>query len=392
MTQLVGLTVARLFINTGLRMVYPFLPALARGMGVEVTAVYRLVTLRNVAGFLSPLFGPLSERFGRKPILMSAVLLFALACLVVVIWPAYWALGVTFVFIALAKVIYDPVMQAHVGDTVPYRQRGRALAVTETSWAGALLLGAPAIGLTLHLWGWRAPFLGLGVLGATAVFLLWRVLPALPTGTRRFTSWRDTVRTVRQHPVIWAAALYAMLSMGANEILFIVYGDWMEVTFALSLASLGLASAVIGGAEILGEIIAGLAVDRFGKRPVIIATGLLNALAYLLLPHTSVTLLTAVFSLFLLFLTFEITVVGGIPLLTELVPGARSVVMSVTLAAAAMGRAIGSLLGPLIWQRIGFVGSGMIAAIVMLAAIFVLARWLKEHDHGRGAPRMNEIL
>ncbi|MCA9933876.1 MAG: MFS transporter [Ardenticatenaceae bacterium] len=376
--QLLALTIARLFLNTGLRMVYPFIPALARGLGVEITAVYRLVTFRNFAGLLSPVFGPLSERYGRKPIIIIATLLFALGCLIVVVWPAYWGLGATLIVIGIAKVIFDPAMQAYIGDTVPYQQRGRALALTETSWAGGLLVGAPAIGFAIQTWGWRAPFVWLGGLAIGAALLLWRTLPRIPHAAHRLLTLRDTARTIRQHPVIWAAALYTLLAMCANEIFFIVYGDWMEASFALSLASLGLASGIIGGAEISGEVMAGFLVDRFGKRPVIITAGLLNAAAYFIIPYTAVSLSAALVTLVVLSIFFEITLVGGVPLLTELVPGARSVVMAVALAAGALGRAIGSLAGPLIWEYAGFRGSSVAATAVMFLGILVLARWVKE--------------
>ena len=75
--QLALIALARLCLNSGLRMVYPFAPAFSRQLGVPVTAVYRLVTIRNLAGFLSPLFGPLSERFGRRVILFGAMLFFS---------------------------------------------------------------------------------------------------------------------------------------------------------------------------------------------------------------------------------------------------------------------------------------------------------------------------
>lgn len=395
LVQLSALTVARLFLNTGLRMVYPFLPAIARGVGVELTAVYRLVTLRNFAGLLSPLFGPLIERYGRKPLMIAAILLFAAGSLIVVIWPAYWSLGVTLVLIGIAKVIFDPAMQSYIGDLVPYSRRGRALAVTELAWSGALLLGAPLIGLAIQVGGWQSPFLWLGMLAAASAVLLWRAIPRIRASTLasalapasaaapRLLTLGDTARTVRRHPVIWAAAFYALLATSANEIFFIVYGDWMEGSFGLALGALGLASAVIGGSEIVGEISAGLLVDHFGKRQVIITTGLLNALAYLAIPFTGVSLVSALVSLALLFWFFEVTLVGGVPLLTELVPTARSVVMSVVLAAAALGRGVGSLVGPIVFQRAGLTGSGLTAAVVMLLAMLVLARWVREADTGR---------
>ncbi|MCP4422014.1 MAG: MFS transporter, partial [Chloroflexi bacterium] len=126
--QLVLMALARLFLNSGLRMVYPFAPAFARQLHVPVTAVYRLVTYRNLAGFLSPLFGPLSEKFGRKATMIGGVICFSVGCLLVWLWPNYWLLGAALIIISVAKVIYDPAMQAYVGEKVPYKQRGKAFA------------------------------------------------------------------------------------------------------------------------------------------------------------------------------------------------------------------------------------------------------------------------
>lgn len=376
--QLTIITLARFVTNTGLRMVYPFAPAISRGLGVPITAVYRLITLRNLSGFLSPLFSPLSERFGRRPILVAAMLLFSFGCGLVYLWPAYWPLGVSLALVAVAKVIYDPAMQAYVGDVVPYRQRGRAIAVTEFSWAGALLLGAPVIGLMIARQGWSAPFVWLSLLGVGTAVALWRLLPQSDGNHHPHVTLRQITAVIRRYPVIWVAAVYILLVMAANEILFIVYGDWMENSFDLSLTNLGMASGVIGGAEITGELFAGWAVDRFGKRPVIIATGLLNALVYAIIPFTGMTLLSALVTLFVLFLFFEITVVGGVPLMTELVPQARSVVMAMVLAFGAMGRALGSFIGPVFWDFGGFITNGLVSAGMMVAAVLILALLIKE--------------
>jgi len=376
--QLVALTLARLFITTSMRIVYPFAPALARGLGVA--SIYPLISLRNFSGFLSPLFSPLSERYGRKPLLIFSAALFSAGSMLVVVWPTYWMLGAAMIITAVIKVIYDPAMQAHVGDTVPYQQRGKAIAVTELSWAGALLVGAPAVGLMMQRWGWRAPFFWLSVLAAISVFLLWRLLPGGKPAHSQINSLRDINGLLRRRPMIWAVVIFSGLISSANELLFIVYGDWMETSFTLSLASLGLASSVIGGAEITGEIFAGWSVDRFGKRRVVAITAVLNGILYLIVPFTGGNLILSLASLFLLFLFYEITYVGSLPLFTEIAADGRGVVMAMVLAASAVGRTAGSLLGPIVWQRGGLIANGALAAVAMITAVFVLVKWIREGE------------
>jgi predicted MFS family arabinose efflux permease len=376
--QLLTISLARLVINTGLRMVYPFAPALARGLGVELASFYNLVTLRNVAGFVSPLFDPLAKRFGHRSVISQAMLLFSASCLLVLVWPSLWPLAVALVFINLAKVIFDPAMQAYVGNRIPYNQRGKAFAVTELSWAGALLVGAPLVGLAIDSAGWQTPFLWLALLGIASTVLIWRVIPARQPYSGLSIRSLSTLQIVGQHPVIWAACVYSLLIMAANETFFIVYGDWMEGSFELRLASLGLASGIIGGAEIVGEVFAGWSVDHFGKRPVVISTGLLTALTYLIIPFVSQQLFSALLMLFMLFLFFETTVVGAIPLLSEIVPRSKGVVMAMVLAFGALGRALGDIIGPRIWDRVGLAGNGLAAAAIMTVAVILLARWIRE--------------
>ncbi len=276
--QLGILTFGRLCINTLLRIVYPFAPAFARGLGVPVTTIYLIISLRNLTGLLSPIFAPLAERYGRRNVMAISAAVFSAATLLVAGVPAVWSLGVALVAAGAVKVIYDPAMQSYLGDAVPYGQRGRALSLTEFGWSGAFLLGAPLSGWLIARQGWNAPFLWLGLGGAAAAVLIWRALPAARHSTRQVITITYMAHMLRRHPVIWAAALFLLLPLVAQEALFIVYGDWMETTFDLSLTGLGLATTLIGLAELTGELTAGWSVDRFGKRPVVALGGVLTAL------------------------------------------------------------------------------------------------------------------
>ncbi len=375
--QLIALMAARFVLNTGLRFVYPYAPELARGLNVPRQDVYYLISLRNLTGFLSPVFGPLSERYGRRAVLVLGMVMFSAGVLMVVLWPIYWVLGIALCTTGIAKILYDPAMQAHVGEEVPYERRGRAIAITEYSWSLALLIGVPVLGFIMQRQGWRAPFLWLSVSGIIASILLWRTIHERVQKSRAAAENSVVFKVLKRNPVVIYAALYIILFVAANEMLFIVFGGWMEDSFSLSLTSLGVAAAVIGGAELAGETISGWSVDRYGKRRVIMFTGTVTAFCNLLLPVTSVTLAGALITLFVLFMSFEITIVGGIPLMTELVPQSRAVVMSIILAAMFAGRTLGSLLGPLVWNSLGFSAAGLIWAAVAGAAIFIMYRYVK---------------
>lgn len=373
------LTFSRFLQNTLLRIVYPFAPAFARGLGVPIATIYLVVSIRNLLSLLSPLFAPLPERFGHRNVMAAILLLLSVVCLLAAGVPVFWTLAIALIAAGVMKVIFDPTMQAYLGDVVPYAERGKAISMTEFAWSGAFLVGAPLTGWLIARQGWPAPFLWLGLAAIPAAVLLWRMLPP-----RRKVAGHQTItlgytwQMVRRHPIIWASSLYMMLTLVAQESFFIVYGDWMESTFNLSLTNLGAATILIGLAEMGGEAMAGWSVDRFGKRPVVILCGLLNAAIFLIIPLSTGSLVTAMAVMVALFFTFEIAVVGAIPLLTELVPSARTAVMSMSLGAMAAGRTIGSSIGPIAWAKMGVAGNSTIAAVMMLLAALVLARWLHE--------------
>lgn len=56
--------------------------------------------------------------------------------------------------------------------------------------------------------------------------------------------------------------------------------------------------------------------------------------------------------------------------------------MSMAFGAMAVGRTIGSIIGPIVWTRAGMLGNSLIAAALMLLAALVLVRWLREAKGG----------
>jgi predicted MFS family arabinose efflux permease len=168
----------------------------------------------------------------------------------------------------------------------------------------------------------------------------------------------------------------------SNETINIVYGVWMKDSFGLQVEALGASVIVIGVSELLGEgMVAGLS-DRLGKRRTLGFGLAFYALACLILPLLGGTLEGALVGLFIFFLGFEFTLVSAIPLMTELVPGARATLLSANLTVFSLGKALGALIGPALFAY-GLHVNSMVAAGLNLVGLVVLVLFVRESNDGQ---------
>ncbi len=326
------------------RMVYPFLAAFGRGMGVDLPTLTLAITLRSFAGAFSPFLGSIGDNRGRKVGMLFGLSLFILGLGLVVIWPTFPAFLFALVFSVLGKYTYDPSMQAYLGDRVVYKRRGRVLAITELSWSLSFIVGVPLMGLLVARYGWTAPFPVLTLLGVLAFGVLAWMLPGEVIRVASQSGLGAKFRKILAYPPVLAGLAMVLLVSCANEVVNLVFGIWLENSFGLMIAALGAASAVIGLSELGGESLAVAITDRLGK-PLAVGLGVgLNCLAVLILPILGMNTSGALAGLFLFYLTFEYALVSSVPMMTEVLPTARATVLAVAVASVSIGRAIGALM------------------------------------------------
>jgi predicted MFS family arabinose efflux permease len=377
---------ARITLNISYRITYPFLPVIARGLGVDLTSAGLIVTARATGGLASPFLGSLSDAWGRKRLMLLGLTFLITGAAICAMLPFYAAFMAAFVMFGLAKAAYDPTMQAYIGDRVPYEQRGRAIGITELSWSGAWLIGVPSAGWLIARAGWQTPFALLAILGAAGLLLIAWLLPHdkpadQPTGTR------FQLGAVIRNRAPLAALGVTFLIILANEVTFIVYGAWMESRFGLSVVSLGVASIVIGIAEAVGEFGSTAFVDRWGKRRSVLAGLLLLVVAYGALPRLGHQLAWALGGLALLFIAFEFTIVSFLPLVSELVPDARATTMSANIAAGTIARMIGSASGTAMFTWMGKLEpNATVSVVASLVAFGVLWMFVQERPERFAKP------
>jgi predicted MFS family arabinose efflux permease len=367
----------RTILNTAHRMVYPFLPVFARGLGVDLSTMSLLMTARSLLGATSPLFAPIADQRGRKFGMLTGVIVFTIGVGLVAISPSVWTLAIALMLAMVGKYMFDPAMQAYFGDRIPYHQRGTALAVTEVAWSMSFIIGVPVVGFLIDRFGWSAPFPLFTVLGLIVVFVIWRIVPKEDPHHEPSINSRDGYRAVFTSIPALAGISIALWASAANELVNVIFGVWLEDSFGLKIIALAGASAVIGISELSGEGLVALTTDRLGK-PRALAIGLIgNALASLLLPFIGQTQTGALIGLFLFYITFEYVMVSHIPMMTELVPSARATMLSMNVTGHAIGRALGAFLAGFIYQPFGFVFVALTAVVFNAAGLLALRRMQK---------------
>jgi predicted MFS family arabinose efflux permease len=371
--ELLTFMLLRTILNTMHRMVYPFLSVFARALGVDFTVLSSVVTARLFIGIFAPVFGSFADQRGRRFGLLLAVFLFTAGMGLVAVHPSFLTFGIALLLAALGKFLFDPTMQAYFGDRVPYEKRGTALAVTEGSWSLAFIVGVPLMGTLIARYGWSAPFPLLAGLGLVMFVIIWWMLPHTDPASRQpaMASVKN-VRAVLTNLPALAGISIALWASAANELVNLIFGLWLEDSFGLKIAALAGASAVIGLSELGGEGLVALTTDRLGK-PRALVLGLTgNILAALLLPVVGRTEIGALVGLFLFYITFEYVLVSHIPLMSEVMPGARATLLSFNVTGHSLGRMIGALLATFIYQKFGFLPVTLIAILFNIFALLAL--------------------
>jgi predicted MFS family arabinose efflux permease len=380
--QVTAFVAVRLVFNTFYRMIYPFISIFAKGMGVDLRTISYAVTTRSLMGLVSPFLASVADSRGRKTGMLVGTLIFTAAVFLVVLWPTFIAFFISLSIGIIGYLVFVPSMQAYLGDQVPYEKRARVLGITEFAWSLSAIIGVFLVGLIIARRGWMAPFPLIALLGALSFILLAWMLPKDPVIQAGNPGFIRNMAKVFSYPPALAALVMAGLYTAANEVITLIYGVWVEQSFSLSIASLGATAIAIGIAELGGESLVTAFTDKIGKRYAIGIGIVGNCLAALTLPIFGRWLPGALVGLFLFYLTFEFTMVSGIPLMTELVPSARATMLAAHMALIALGRSVGDLLAPSLFSQTfipGIAANAAAAIIFNLCALIALRRIIIPH-------------
>src|SRR5436190_9333305 len=168
------------------QLVAPLLPLIALDLGTTPGHAGIIVTTYSLAAAAFALFvGPLSDRVGRKKVLVSGLALFTLASFFTYHVSTFNALVILRAMTGLAAGTLSTSALSFAGDYYPYEQRGRAMGILSMGYFVAFVIGVPAGALAASRLGWQWVFACLSA-GAAVMFLVAVIqLPSRPIHGQR---------------------------------------------------------------------------------------------------------------------------------------------------------------------------------------------------------------
>lgn len=244
----------------------PSLPAMATYFGTEYRVMQLSVALYlGVNAVLQLFVGAISDRVGRRPVLLAGVAIFLLATLGC-IFATSSAMFLVFRMFQAAIVTALVLSRAVVRDMVPEAQAASMIGYVTMGMSVAPMVG-PAIGGALaSVFGWQATFWALFVLGCVTLWLTWSDLGETAP-SRAGTTFRDELRDypeLLKSPRFWGYTVTLGLSSGS---FFAYIGGAPYVgdrVFGLDQATFGLFFGAPAVGYFLGNFIAGRFSVRIG--------------------------------------------------------------------------------------------------------------------------------
>ena len=378
--NLAVLSFAMVVVMLGFGMVIPIFPFYIERLGAGGSAFGLLVA---IAAFTELVFGPfwgsLSDRTGRKPILIVGMFGFGLAMLLFGLSTELWML---FVFRALSGILssatVSPAM-AYIGDSTSERERGGGMGTLGAAAGLGLILG-PALGGLMAGESLATPFFISAGLSLVAALLLVLLLPeSLPLASRK-TDGRVGIVNFRElggalRSPIGVLLLLAFLATIGTTNFESIFSLFAVETLGYGPQQVGIILSVVGVVALIGRgLLTGLVTRRWGE-PIVIQSALLagaSAFVLLLFARTFPTvLLTA--GLFVLITAFLRPAIHS--LTSQRATVGQGAAMGLSSAFVSLGRVVGPIWAGAVFDIRPWLP--YLSGAVILFAVYLLSRrWL----------------
>jgi predicted MFS family arabinose efflux permease len=382
------------FVNlAGFGVLLPILPFYARAFHAPVWLVTWVFTAFSLGNFFAePTWGRLSDKIGRRPILIGTITASGLGFFALAFAPSIWA--VLLIRLAMGLTTGNlSTIQGYIADITPPQQRAGRVGLLGAAFALGFVAGPALGGLlaqpSLGLAGYRAPLLVAGALSLAAG--LGAVLFLRESCARAKISARGVSIGVAQralsHPVLARALVVTLLYTAAFAAAESTFGLWAQHRYDWGPKKLSLCLACVAVAAALAQgFLTGRITRCFGEA-LTLAGGLALISLTLAAQPLGQGMARTVVLLALTVFGQALALPNIIALISRSTPAdCQGAMLGLNTAIGALARAVGPIAGGALFSIVGADAPLYVAALLTAPAILLAWQAEGEARQGRGAP------
>ena len=352
---------------------------ISRDLNTSVAAVGQLVTASVIISAVSaPMIGPISDRFGRRRLLVTGMIITGVGFLGYGISTSFAMLVGFSIVIGVGSSAVFPNTLASIGDYFPIEKRGRITGIVLLGITIAVVAGIPLEALIANRFGWHWSFISLCILFFIIAIAFSVVLPQSRQNLSvMHTSYLSMIwNALRKKQIILLFATN-MLIEGAFQIIDIYLIAFIMLSYSLNIGQVAPLISIMAIGQFGGAIIGGQLADRFNRTVICTITAFttgLIALALMLYPQyiwLTVLLGGAVK------LSYGINRPSFYVLIVSLSEKERGTITGVLDTATHMGRLAGSVGGGLLITFLGYRFLGITSFVIGILAMCLLYYMLR---------------
>ena len=371
-SQLARLTAGKAIANTALRWIPFFLPTLALAFSATTEQLTTILGIGEMAGLCALLIGGHLDA-GREKLVMTGALLLVTCSSLLALSGSLPLFALSFVVLIVGVSLYTVGGHAYLSRRVPFQRRGRVIGLFETSWASALLIGAPLIALLINAVGWRGPFVAMAILSSIMSIVVARTKDEADPITVAIAPNKGHRLTTDAWRMVFASAAIAMAGLTT----IVIAGTWLDDRLGVSTGGIGAVAMAFGLAELSSSVSSAAFSDRVGK-----ISSTRAALGFVLVGLAVMTqaggsLAVGIVGLLCFFVGFEYAIVTSFAVVSEAMPEARGRALAANTAVGTLARGTGTIASGYLYARFGISGPAALSAAAAVAAIVLLT------SHGR---------
>lgn len=317
----------------GAGIVAPLLPVYARSLGASglfIGFIFAAFSFSRTG--LLPYFGRLSDRRGRRNLILSGLILYAFCSLLYTLSQSPYLLIAARLIQGGAAAMIWPIAAAYVGDITPPGREGTYMGFFNLATFSGLASGPFIGGIIKDLAGINSAFYAMGGLTLLGFGLAFVLLPSQePYRTRPQGRQPGTLRLLRESSALRGAFLFSFLVTSCTTLVWSFQPLFLDTIHHLSASWIGLLISLNMAVSAALQTPMGRLADRFSRTKMIQIGAGVQALALILLPfsHTLASLLAV---------NIGVGLAGGIYL-----PALQAIITEVGREAKMMGTIMGSL-------------------------------------------------